>query len=68
MLRVTKQQLLNEVDQLRNALERERTARLSMEAEMAALRKVAYTPTTDRRALLAAAKEQAMRTGRMVKV
>ena len=65
---MTKQQLMDEVEALRDALDRERTARLAMEAEIAALRKVTYAPTTERRALLAAAKEQAMRTGRVVKV
>lgn len=72
---VTKQQLVAEnvtlrsrLSELEGLLQRERFARESMEVEMAALRKVAHAPTSDRKALLAAAKAEAMRTGRMVKV
>ena len=72
---VTKQQLATEnatlrsrLSELEGLLQRERFARESMEVEMSALRKVAHAPTSDRKALLAAAKAEAMRTGRMVKV
>lgn len=72
---VTKQQLVaenvtlrNEVSELKGLLQRERFAREAMEAEMAVLRKAAHAPTSDRRALLAAAKAEAIRTGRTVKV
>ena len=72
---VTKQQLVAEnvtlrsrLSELEGLLQRERLARESMEAEMAVLRKAAHAPTSDRRALLAAAKAEAVRTGRMVKV
>ena len=72
---VTKQQLATEnatlrsrLSELEGLLQRERFARESMEVEMAALRKVAHAPTVDRKTLLAAAKAEAIRTGRMVKV
>ncbi len=72
---VTKQQLAaenvtlrNKLSELEGLLQRERFAREAMEVEMAALRKVAHAPTVDRKALLAAAKAEAIRTGRMVKV
>lgn len=64
----TTKQLMNEVEMLRDALDRERTARIALEDELRVLRKTAYAPTTSRSALLAAAREEAMRTGRVVKV
>jgi len=72
---VTKQQLAaenvtlrNKLSELEGLLQRERFARESMEAEMAVLRKAAHAPTSDRRAAMNAAREEAMRTGRTVKV
>jgi hypothetical protein len=64
----TAAQMRQEIEQLRDALDRERTARIALEDELRVLRKVAYAPTTSRSALLAAAREEAMRTGRVVKV
>lgn len=61
-------QMKQEIEQLRDALDRERTARIACEDELRALRKVVHAPTSDRRALLAAVKAEAIRTGRMVKV
>lgn len=74
-MRTTKQQLATEnaalrsrVSELEGLLQRERFARTATEAEIAVLRKAAYAPNTERKALLAAAREEAMRTGRVVKV
>lgn len=64
----TAAQMKQEIEQLRDALDRERTARIALEDELRVLRKVAHAPTSDRRALLAAAKAEAVRTGRVVKV
>lgn len=64
----TAAQMKQEIEQLRDALDRERTARIALEDELRALRKIAYAPTTSRSALLAAAREEAMRTGRVIKV
>ena len=64
----TAAQMKQEIEQLRDALDRERTARIALEDELRVLRKTAYAPTTNRSALLAAAREEAMRTGRVVKV
>lgn len=64
----TAAQMKQEIEQLRDALDRERTARIALEDELRVLRKTAYAPTTSRSALLAAAREEAMRTGRVVKV
>lgn len=64
----TAAQMKQEIEQLRDALDRERTARIALEDELRVLRKIAYAPTTSRSALLAAAREEAMRTGRVVKV
>lgn len=64
----TAAQMKQEIEQLRDALDRERTARIALEDELRVLRKTAYAPTTSRSALLAAAREEAMRTGRVIKV
>lgn len=64
----TAAQMKQEIEQLRDALDRERTARIACEDELRVLRKVACATTTSRSALLAAAREEAMRTGRVVKV
>lgn len=64
----TAAQMKQEIEQLRDALDRERTARIALEDELRVLRKIAYAPTTSRSALLAAARGEAMRTGRVVKV
>lgn len=62
MSRVTKQQLQAEVEQLRAECDRLRSENTALRSQHV------HTPTTDRRAAMAAAKEMAMRFGRVVKV
>ena len=62
MAQVTKAQLQSEVEALRAECERLRIENSALRSQHV------HAPITDRRALLAAAKEQAMRTGRVVKV